>query len=205
MTTPRAPLLIAFLIVAVPTVAILFVVAIQSGPVVLVLLVVCVGVLSWIALRFARALFGLIQSYATAKYEHAEAMANKGVLVVGRGFPEYRTRQAQITSPQIPQHKQIEWKPELEKWRWTAVDYVALTIDTLGRDSKKLISANEAQKLDDWKSAGRVQNAFDFLSGNLLAYVKMTGGKQEGTYIQDEMNAGELMAILSPARLRGAK
>jgi hypothetical protein len=99
------------------------------------------------------------------------------------------------------------WKPELEKWRMAAIELVALTIDTpeYGRDSTKIISANRAQANELFKSAGRVQNALDFLTGNGLVYVIMAGGKQEGTAIQDSLTAGELMAILSPARLRGSK
>jgi hypothetical protein len=201
MTTPtRAPLVVVALIVAIIMAAILFVVAMNISGWMLIGLVLCIGVVGALLLGGFRGFTLTRLAWQKERNRHIEE-------VIQRGFDPNTylpvVRPAQISAPQT--HKQIEWKPELEKWRWTAVDYVVLTIDTLGRDSKKLISANEAQKLDDWKGAGRIQNAFDFLSGNLLAYVKMSGGKQEGTYIQDEMTAGELMAILSPARLRGVK
>lgn len=111
-------------------------------------------------------------------------------------------------SPALPAaHATAErtWKPELEKWRWSAVDLIALTVDTLGRNSTKIVSRGDAQQNEAFKGAGRFENALSFLTGNGLAYVVMRGGRQEGTNIQDGLTAGELLAILSPARLRGSK
>jgi hypothetical protein len=80
---------------------------------------------------------------------------------------------------------------------------VALTICVHGRDSKRIVSRGDAQSNICFKGAGTFESALSFLTGNALAYVLMTGGRQEGTVINGDLTAGELMAILSPARLSG--
>jgi hypothetical protein len=184
MTILSRALLVAFLIVAVPTVAILFVVAIQAGPAVLVLLVVCVGLLSWIAQRFASSLFGLIQSYATAKYQHAEQMANKGVLVVGRGFPQYNVKQAQIAAP-APQAAQLS-PPDPRREHALRLLSATVESDKYGPKSVKVMTQKDAGAVgiiaDDWSAAVNYLFLFGVATGNT------------GTIIKDSRNVARLLA-----------
>jgi hypothetical protein len=209
-STPRNINYFLIGIVVVTAITLVVFAAITAGSGVLLELIGGVIVLGVISIGLATVGVSLFTKWAKAqndrdkeKHHHAEQMAEKGIVVTGNGFPDYTWIQSQIAAPEQKQLPRHEWNQDVEKWRMAGVELVALTIDMEGRESKKIISREKAQENDLFKSAGRVQNAFDFLGKNHLTYVQMAGGKQEGTYIQDSMNAGELMAILSPSRLRG--
>ena len=130
--------------------------------------------------------------YVDVQLEHERRMLELKLKYSPPALPAAQAAQADRT-----------WKPELEKYRNLAIDLVALTISQFGRDSKRIISRGDAQTNIAFKGAGTFENAVSFLTGNALAYVLMTGGRQEGTVINGDLTAGELMAILSLARLSG--
>jgi len=205
MTTSIANRALAFILAAIVALVVfgLFAVAMQTGVGMMILLVLCAGALSAILLVAFRGFTATRLTWQIESNRHDEA-----VLRLGHDPETYQLieRQAQLPAPvQVqPVIHQIEWKPELEKYRYIGIELVAVTISMLGRDSKRIISRGDAQANDAFKGASTVQNAFDFLKGNHLTYVKMNGGKPEETVIENEMTASELMAVLSPARLRGA-
>ena len=203
MTTSIANRALAFILAAIVALVVfgLFSVAMQTGVGMMILLVLCSGALSAILLVAFRGFTATRLTWQTERNRHDEA-----VLKLGHDPNTYQLieRQAQLPAPVQTVIHQIEWKPELEKYRYIGIELVAVTISMLGRDSKRIISRGDAQANDAFKGASTVQNAFDFLKGNHLTYVKMNGGKPEETVIENEMTASELMAVLSPARLRGA-
>jgi hypothetical protein len=145
-TPTKIPYLVLPVAFAALCVAVVFIVAIQAGPGVLVLLVGLTCALSFVLFRILKAVFVLMQNYAKDKYQHAEQMANKGVLVRGRGFPQYELKQAQIAAPvqnvpQLAPAKGIQF--DSASMEANAINLLLYSCQLLGRDSKRIASNPE--------------------------------------------------------------
>lgn len=100
------------------------------------------------------------------------------------------------------------WNPDVEKYRNLAIDLIALSVDTLGADSRKIVSRSEAQKNAAFVGAQTFENALLFLTKNGLARVQMTGGRSDGTWVtkhhDQERTVGDLANLIAPLEIQKA-
>jgi hypothetical protein len=200
-TTSRTPFFVVLAIALGAIVFGLFAVTIGAGIGVFVVFVLVVVALSFIGGALYRIYVSAWLKWAEMKYKQEDLrFAHQRSLLE----LEMKYNRHQIAAPKETVR---EWNPDVEKWRMAAVEYVALTVDTTeyGPYSDRLISANKAQDNALFKSAGRAQNALDFLTKNMLVCSVGTGDRVDYTKINDGLTARELLDLISPHRIGSAK
>ena len=188
MNTNRAPLVTIAAVAAVSSVAVLFVVAMSAGWEMMILLVICAGVLSVVALFFGRGVTATGLSIAdkrlegqAEKYRHIEAVLKFGI--DPNGYQPMRQLQASQQAAPVVDERYTD------KRRGVALKLLNATIDSdkYGAKSQKVMTQADAAQVgiiaDDWSSG----------VGYLCAYFNVITGNK-GTLITNDKTASRIMA-----------